>query len=58
MEMGPELSLHAYSLCNCLEVLGSMAHSEENLKWLELGGRECGNEWRGLERREVDRDDE
>lgn len=46
-----------HSVCNCLEVLGCTAHSERYLKWLELAGEECGDEWRGLERRGVGRDD-
>lgn len=44
VETGFELSLDGYSMCNCLEVSGSLAHSEKYLKWLELGGGECGEE--------------
>ena len=44
-------------MCNYMEVLESMAHSEQYLKWWKLGEKEYGDEWRGLERRGVERDD-
>ena len=43
-------------MCNYMEVLESMAHSEQYLKWWELGEKEYGDEWRGLERRGVERE--
>lgn len=57
MEVGSKLSLDENSMCNCLKAWGSKAHSEQYLTWLEFGGGEGGNKGKGLERREVERDD-
>ena len=43
-------------MCNYLEVLESMAHSEQYLKWWELGEEEygmSGEDWKGGKWREM-----